>query len=279
MSLRLLFGDETNTTASDGDFFIYGAVAVSPDALFEAHDLIGRIRVKYGFKSEDAFKFHTRSRPAHMDFDTWNAAKAELLEEASKINELDLLTYVVLHDIAKGVGAAGTAEFALNVILSHFDKRYLPDKGARGIVSYDRLDLLGFAYLKDRLTKPLKTPTGHEYYLNNTLLLSQTCDGASLMSSLVDISLGAFRYCVNTTTGQGKDEIARAMFPNIARMMWGPHQIKEGRSVRQVGGHGFLRYPKQVIVPSYKARYDELAAQLTSYGVEPGDSEEATESG
>jgi len=261
----MLFGDETNVTASDGEFFIYGGIATSPESLVEAHQLVADVRRKYGFKPVDSFKFHTRSRPKEMDIPHWTAAKTELLERAAEIEDLDLIAYVVLHDLARNMSQEDLMRFALNVTLAHFDMRYLERKQAYGLVSVDRVDSLGYDYLEERFTQPLALPGNREVMLPRTLHLSQTCDGASHMSSLVDIVLGAFRYCVNTSTGKGKDEIARAMFPLVAKLMWGVPEVGPKGTVRRVGGYGFLKYPKNVRSEAYQERYQALTDWLQTY--------------
>ncbi|WEV77741.1 hypothetical protein O9K63_14265 [Janibacter cremeus] len=265
MGMHMLFGDETNVTSSDGDFFIYGGLATTPEGMIKAHGLVADVRSKYGFKPIDSFKFHTRSRPDGMEIGHWTAAKTELLKRAAEIEDLDLITYVVLHDLARNVSAEDKMRYALNAVLGHFDLRYLSRHNSYGIVSVDRVDSLGYDYLEERFTKPLELPGGRSIMLTRTLHLSQTCDGASHMSSLVDIALGAFRYCVNTATGSGRDDLALAMFAPIAKLMWGVPESGPKGNLRRIGGYGFLKYPKTVKAAVYQDRYKSLEGALQTY--------------
>lgn len=265
MSIRVLFGDETNVTSNHGDFFIYGGLAATPESMIKVHHLVAEVRQKYGFKPTDPFKFSTNSRPKSVDFEDWTAAKKELLLRAAELDELDLITYVVLHELARNTSAKDKMRYALNVILAHFDLVYLKEKNAHGLVSIDRVDNLGFGYLAERFTKPLELPDDNSVMLKRTLLLSQTCDGASHMSSLVDIVLGAFRYCVNTATGAGQDAVAVAMFTPVASLLWeAPEQDSSGTR-GGVDGYGFLKYPKSIKSQAYQGRYDNLTETLQAY--------------
>jgi len=258
-----LFTDETNVSPKH-DFLIYGGLAMSDAAMVAAHALVAEIRAKYGFQPGDQLKFQTASRPEMMDYETWTSAKTELIARASEIDELDLIIYVILHAIAKGKLDQERVEYALNALVAHFDMRYLVEKQAYGVVTVDRLDAkFGFKYLRKRFGEPLDLPNGRSEPLTRIILLSQTCDGASHLSSLVDVVLGGFRYCVNTAGGNGKDDVAQKLFPPLAKMMWGQ---KQG-NVRRVGGYGFLKYPKLVKAARFQVQYDALAASLEEYSI------------
>ena len=45
---------------------IYGGLIINEDQLNKISDFIIGLRVKYGFRDEDDFKFHTRARPTHI---------------------------------------------------------------------------------------------------------------------------------------------------------------------------------------------------------------------
>lgn len=260
--MYLLQADETNVEASQGNFFIYGGVVLPVSRLRDVHDAVERVRKKYGFAAEDQFKFNTHTRPAEMSVADWTAAKAEVLERASEL-DVDLIIYVVHHGIAAGADAGTRMSYALNALIAHFDLRYLSEKGSHGIVSLDRLDeAFGYGYLRSRFQSPLDLPDGRSPSLERVLHYSMTCDGASHVSSLVDIAIGAVRYCVNTAAGKGRDDVAQKMFPAIAQLMW--HKMRG--DVMKVGGYGFLMYPKVIRSPFYKEQYDELIKTLERYG-------------
>lgn len=260
--MYLLQADETNVDASQGDFFIYGGVALPVARLRDVHDAVQEIRQKYGFAKEDQFKFNTHTRPLEMSIADWTAAKAEVLERAANL-DVDLIVYVVHHGIAVGVDPHLRMSYALNALIAHYDMRYLAEKSARGVVSIDRLDeSFGYNYLRSRFQSPLELPDGRSPSLDRVLHYSMTCDGASHLSSVVDIAIGAVRYCVNSAGGKGRDSVAQKMFPAVARLMW--HKMHG--EVMKIGGRGFLTYPKEVKAPYYRRQYDSLIAALERYG-------------
>ncbi|MGN6333347.1 MAG: hypothetical protein ACTHOD_17165 [Motilibacteraceae bacterium] len=259
--MYILQADETNTEPAQGDFFLYGGLVVPIDRLPEIHGAVARVREKYGFANDDQFKFHTRTRPAALSSKDWTAAKAEVLTAASDLG-VELIVYVVHHGIARGVSVEERNEYALNSLIAHFDMRYLNEKSSFGMVSIDRLnEKFGYGYLRDRFQNPLSLPDGRSVVLSRVLHYSMTCDGASHLSSLVDIALGGVRYCVNAATGRGKDDVAEQLFPAVAKLMW---QKRVGDDI-QVGGYGFLQYPKEIKAPVYREAYATLAETLANY--------------
>jgi hypothetical protein len=73
-----------------------------------------------------------------------------------------------------------------------------------------------------------------------------TCDGASHLSSAVDVVLGSLRYCVNTDKDAGW---VTSMFQQVSRLMW--HSV-EG-DVPYVREYGLILRPNDVWHPVYLA--------------------------
>jgi hypothetical protein len=263
MGLFWLFTDETNIEPSQGRFFIYGGLILTPEQMLESHNAIAEIRSKYGFKAGDAFKFQTNSRPSHMSIPDWTSAKREAIAAAERIGAI-LIIYVVLHDIAKNKSKQTNLEWALNSVLAHFDMRFLAEKLSYGMVCLDRIpESFGYAYLRGKFQEGITLPDGRECKLHRIIHYSMSCDGASHISSLVDITLGGMRYAINAVTGSGKEELARQILQPLARMMW---YKQEPSGTHQVGGYGFLRYPKEVMVSAYDEEYKKLAETLSQWG-------------
>jgi hypothetical protein len=259
--MRFLFLDETNLQASQGEFFIYGGLVMTPEQMPTLHASVSQIREKYRFEPRHSLKFHTRSRPDHLSIEEWTAAKAEVVTSAEAAGAR-LLSYVVLHDLAKQQNQETLLKWALNALIGHFDLRYLAEHNDWGSVCLDRLDeRFSYAYFQDKFANGVTLQDGRTVQLNRIIYYSATCDGASHLSSVVDIVLGGLRYCVNTASGSGKDTVAAQIFPPISRMMWS----RETARKRQIGGYGFLQYPKDVRVPTYQQRYHALAVALASY--------------
>ncbi|MEU3443988.1 hypothetical protein ABZ755_26915 [Streptomyces griseoincarnatus] len=263
-----LFADETNTQPSQGTFFIYGGLIASADQIVQVHESISRIRREFGFKDSDQFKFQTASRPDGMSIEDWSAAKKAALEAAQLIG-VEMLAYVVHHGIAKS-GNEVTMEYALNTLVAHFNFRYLAEKDSFGALCIDRLDeAFGYRYMRERFQTPLSVQ-GRKAPLERVIHYSMTCDGASHMSSVVDLAIGGFRYCVNSAMGAGKEEVARDILKPIAKMMWS----KERDGKNYIGEYGLVKRPVMVMVDSYREDYEELTRVLTSLSNEAGDGPE-----
>lgn len=196
-----------------------------------------------------------------MDVTRWTNAKGAVLDIAHALG-LELIIYVVHHGIAAGVIPAQQQEYALNSVISHFNFAYLTEKNDFGAVCVDRLDeKFGYNYLRNRFQKPLDLPDGRTPALERIIHYSMSCDGASHISSVVDIALGSMRYCINTAMGTGNEAVVGQLFPKVSRLLWS----KMNGSTHQIGGYGFLQYPKIVKSDTYRADYDTLVRKLTAY--------------
>jgi hypothetical protein len=259
--MKFLFLDETNLVPSQGAFFIYGGIVLSPDQMPVLHDAVAEIRQKYKFRASDSLKFHTRSRPKNLSIADWTAAKSDVIKAAEAAG-VRVLSYVVLHEIAKQQSQERLLEWALNALVAHFDLRYLAEHKDRGAVCLDRLDeKFSYSYFQDKFMNGVVLPDGRHVLLDRIVYYSTTCDGASHLSSVVDVVLGGLRYCINAASGGGKNDVASQILPPIARMMWS----RDSPTERKVGGYGFLQYPKEVRVQAYREQYQDLAEMLASY--------------
>lgn len=263
-----LFTDETNVTNKDGDFFIYGGLVMTGDQMLALNSEVVAIRKKYGYTDGDQFKFQTAARPTQVSVADCTAAKAEALAALEKHGAL-VMMYVVLHELARNQSVSTMTEWALNSLVAHFDKRFLRERGDVGAVCIDRLDpKVGYAYMKRSFSDGVTLQDDRSVKLDRVIHYSMSCDGASHMSSLTDIALGSMRYAVNYACGKGNEEAARSIMIPLSRAMWAKHHD----GTRQVGGYGFLKYPKEIRSARYQERYDALVATLTDLGVsEPAD--------
>lgn len=261
--MHTLFLDETNLSPNEGAFFIYGGLVLTPEQMITAHDAIDNIRHKYGYLPGDSFKFQTNARPHQLSIEQCRAAKREAIQAARDVGA-QLIIYVVLHNIAKSQTTETNIEWALNSMLAHFDMRFLAEYQSHGAVCLDRLpDQFAYGYLASKFQHGVELPDGRQETLSRIIHYSVSSDGASHISSLVDIALGGMRYCVNAAGGIGKEDVARDILPPLAEMMW--HKLQND-GVRQVGSYGFLQYPKVIKVQSYQAEYDSLVRTLTEWG-------------
>jgi hypothetical protein len=251
----LLYTDETNTEPEgDSEFFIYGGVLLQVGQLRSVHNAVRDIRVSHGFAPTDVFKFHSRSRPQSVSQDQHLAAKSELLAACAECG-VRFVACAILHSIATHPDKRWANQ--ADMVLLAFDS-VLNEEGATGIVVVDRTTD-GFDYLREKFQKGIVySKSGGTYRMSDRMnLFAQGCIGSSHLASVVDIVLGAFRYCVNDREGKAA---TKAMLPAVLRLM--PFRTWKGKTIYL--DYGLLLRPRRVIVPSYKAKYDELVGRLNA---------------
>lgn len=254
--------DETNASVKDGEFFIVGGLVLTGEQIIKADLVMEFIRNRFGFRPTDPFKFHTRSRPPQVSPDDFIRAKEFAISILEPLG-ITMIAYVILHDITKNKSKDEVMTMAFNALLAHYDGRFLPHHQSKGVVCIDRVeDQFGFKYLQSKHQSGVVYESGHEQQLDRIMHYSMTSDGASNLSSLVDIALGAFRYCVNLSSDPKKDEKAAkasSMLKPLSRALWSvPVDDK-----RRITGYGYLPHPSgEIRVASYREKYEVLAQDL-----------------
>lgn len=214
---------------------------------------IEMIRLKRGFKPEDKLKFDTNSRSKGMQPATYTAAKNDVVRSCLEAG-VKFIAYMILHKI---VNEQFKGEFALNSTLVAFGNRFLTENRDYGIVVIDRLPETAQAYgmLKRKFQVGLTiASTGGTIKVPRVLMYATTCDGASHLSSAVDIVLGSLRYVVNQRHNPNQSTVTKTLLNNVANMMY--HK-KNGDDVL-VRERGLILRPKQIAHPPYAQEYDDL---------------------
>lgn len=259
--MHLFVVDETNRDYAEGQFFIVGGLVFNEEQVMATDALVTQVRVEAGFKRGDSFKFHTKSRPESMTLQTWNSAKSQLIEGLVKLG-VRMIVYTFLHDIGRNQSYDVRMNYAVNTVLYAYDD-LLYREGATGVFLLDR-DNGRYTHLEHLFQHGLQFQGGRDYRLGERIkLFGMTSDNASHLSSAADVTLGAFRYCVNTAGGRGNDAVARSMFPNLAHLLWG---ITRDDGVKQVGGFGFHARPERVGRADYREAYAKLRRRLAEFG-------------
>ncbi|ACV77913.1 hypothetical protein [Nakamurella multipartita] len=264
--------DETNTDPKQGTFLIHGGLVMSAAQMQQVHAIVGGVRSNYGFGPSDSFKFQTASRPQHIPIPAWNAAKNVVLQAAASLG-IEMLVLVTHHDIASGINSKRKMEYAMNRVLMHYDRSYLNSKSSVGAVCFDRIEGKdGYPYLKRRFQEPLELPSGFKPPLERVIHYSMSCDGASHISSLVDIALGAFRFCANYVAPasigtKGSQQAAETLRGLIVPLLWG---FSFGRGVKTFREFGFIWSPRQIQVPRYREDYEQLTDWFEERGAASG---------
>ncbi|XVV05287.1 hypothetical protein ACQPW3_07805 [Actinosynnema sp. CA-248983] len=254
--------DETNLEPSkEGIFFIYGGLIIPADKMAELDQRIDTIRETYSFNDTDQLKFDTRARPQHITIADYTKAKEEVVAACHDIGAR-LIVKLVLHEIAKNKTKTELVEFALNTVLIAFNNKYLVEQDSYGVVVVDRLPKdTAYTFLRTKFQEGLNfEDSGNKIKLNRVLMYATTCDGASHISSAVDITLGAFRYVVNSRDKDGGNDIPRKIFPQVAGLMYA--KVKGG--AHYIADRGMILRPKHVSHPPYKAEYKSLINYLAS---------------
>lgn len=254
-----LVTDETNVEPSeDSTFFIYGGLVLSSEQMATIHSAICAIRQKYKFEPTDPLKFSTNCRPWHIDRDTYTAAKNEVIESCLHAG-VKFIAYLISHKILK---VENKATYALNSVLVAFDKKFLTEKDDNGLVMIDRTpdQAATFAQLKNNFQNGLTIEnTGAKVELDRVLMYSATCDGASHISSAVDVVLGGFRWVVNTQDKPQFGSTQRKIFSNIAKMMY----AKNEGDILRVRDYGLILRPVNIKTSKHQEQYDNLVHYLT----------------
>lgn len=250
--------DETNRDYALNHFFIVGGLVFRPDQIEPVDAAVRTIRKKYGYEPGDSFKFDTNTRPAQVSIEDSTAAKGELIEALRDLG-IRMIVYVILHDLCKDQGYDTKMNYALNTLAyAYWD--LLRTESATGVMLMDR-DNDRYSHLESLFQHGLSFSGRQKRIDDRIKLFGMTNDNASHLSSAADITLGAFRYCVNTAGGWGRDVIAKKLFPVLSEIMWGV----ERDGVKHLAGYGYHARPVEVRKPDFKALYANLVSGLIGY--------------
>lgn len=133
--------------------------------------------------------------------------------------------------------------------------KFLNEAGTCSWVLQDRHPVEGeFPYYKQRFTESRPTFPNHNYKLTRVIGFASTCDGASHLSSLADIALGSYRFCINNPD---KDIVNGLLLPRLLRATWGfPYRIGRGIGIFPAG---------EVHKRECIAAYNELHIHINEY--------------
>lgn len=260
--MYLMFADEADREQGRGQkFFVYGAIFVEAARACELHEAIKELRVKAGYAPEDKLKFANKDRPDAVDRDAHREVKAKVMELAVEHN-VQFCAYAMLHDIARKERNKTHEElvkYGANTLLGKFNEYCSQTEDGYGIVFFDRMPIpREHQYLREKFTHGLTFSNGRTRPLDRIVGLASTCDGASHFSSVADVVLGSFRYCVNEPD---RDLAGRQMLRTIVRLMW-KRQYGKRYVVRD---HGLVLRPQTVKAPQHQAEYDALVDRLNDY--------------
>ncbi|MBN9194585.1 MAG: DUF3800 domain-containing protein [Microbacterium sp.] len=217
----VLFVDETNFPPEEGQFFIYGGVAIHTDKLPKLNRKVDRIRRRYDYAPGQSLKF---TNQGGADPRLHRAAKRKVLRAVERANGKFFAT-VVLERVLARKEPEQYVSWAVNAVTQVFHE-FLEREDAYGGLMMDRVDRDQVNHalneLADRFQSGLSFPDGYRAVNDRILWFGMTNNNASHLSSCADIVLGAFRYCVNAATGHGnaRVEVAEQIAPSLAGIWW-----------------------------------------------------------
>jgi hypothetical protein len=257
--VHLFIVDETNRDYVANQFFIVGGLVFTPEQADAIDASVKEIRAEAGYLPGDSFKFDTRARPQQVTIDGAKAAKTRLVTSLRDAGAR-MIAYAILHDLCMNQSYDTRMNFALNTLVYAYWSLLRMER-SNGIMLLDR-DNGRYDHLEHLFQNGLQFSGGRSRRVSDRIrLFGMTNDNASNLSSAADVALGAFRYCVNTVGGRGRDEVAREMFPPLAEIMWG---VQHG-DVKRIGGYGYHTRPQRVGKSEFRLLYENLNSTLMEY--------------
>ena len=253
--MYLLVADEAVHQQTDPTkFFVFGGILVHADQVATITSQIESIRNNYGFLYSDPFKFSPNDRPPQVSREEFIQAKVEVFRLA-KATDVNFIGYAMLHAIGKNGSREQLIEWGADALLVKFQQFLNEKSDARGIALFDTLPVKHpNSYLRRAFqTRLQKTKTGHQ--LPNIDLIATVTDGCSPLTSVCDILVGSFNFCVNNPD---KDKAGKTFMRDIKSLAWSKRE--NGRIYPL--DRGILLRPSTVKVDSFKADYDELKRRL-----------------
>jgi hypothetical protein len=257
-----MFGDEVLAEESAGrNFFIYGGVFIDVDELPAIHEKIERLRRDAGFGAGDSLKFSAKGRPGALSPEEHRDIKSAVIALAEEYG-VTFCAYLVLQAIAKVQQTDNIVHWGCNTLLARYNQ-FLLERDDHGVGVLDRFSgnaHNAFNYAKVKFQRGLTFGRNPDTRLDRVLGIGFTCDGAAHMSSVADIVLGAFGYCISEGINT---EAAQTMFPALVRLMW--KRTRNGQTTAIESGFNLRPKTEEMKSLRYKEMYVELMERLNRY--------------
>jgi len=259
--MYLLLADETNRNPSDRvNYFIYGGIVVPSSALHEIHQYFEELRGRHGITSGWDLKFDTAYRPATINAERFAELKSEILQSAPGWN-VKFLAYIIHHGIVDTrLKRERAFRGAMNTLLYNFNA-FLARERTHGMFIVDRFDGAGcLDLLKSIFTHGLDLPAKNaRRAINRICLMSASCLGAGHLMSLLDVVIGAFRFCINAT--RDRLEVARLLYRMVHPLL-----LASPSNPARIEEWGLFIRPQDVRAPYLVSEYRALREHLCQLG-------------
>lgn len=260
--MDLLYCDESNLEERSGDFLIYGGLIFDGERARALSLAIDNIRLRLGVPADYKLKFNPG--PEGFTHAQFIELKQSVLECAVD-HGAKMLTYVVLHDLAKNPDEA--RRFGINTLCYHFDC-ILNRKEGTGLVLIDRFNDGGNqidAHLAEKFATGVRFhPNGSSRALSRIVGFHYSAVGQSHFPSIVDVAIGSLRYGINSFTRRDEKALAGGtkLLGLLSPLFW------RQEASAPIPELGFMFSPASVRNSAYFERYAALRAHLCSAGVE-----------
>lgn len=258
--MRLLYCDESNLTAVDFDFFVYGGIVVDCATAAALSAEIERIRLNAGVPPTFVLKFNPG--PPNLSHAEFAALKQRIIR-AGVDSGCRFVTSLILHNIATAPADARLNE--INRAAFHFNN-YLRSCNAHGLVLIDQFtDTHVNHHLREKF---LVGVTGMPYgkgiiRLDRILGFHYAAIGQSHFGSLIDIVIGSFRFAVNAHTRNQTGQL-----PTAAQLLTELSPLFIRLPSGRVSENSLFFSPKIINARVYMKRYEQLKQYLIANGIE-----------
>ena len=255
-----LLGDESNRTAIDGEFFIYGGLVIETAKLGELSQGVADLRAQHQVPSGHPLKFSLSTIPKGWLKTQFHDLRSDVLKLVTRLGG-KMIVYVVLHAVARTKSAEEVQRMGMNSILNRY-ATFLERQQTWGLAMLDQDNLI-FKNIRDIHRDGLvidgkKTSLGPQI----ASVLAFDANGSHL-ASVADITVGAFRYCVNSLPKVGGTS-------SVAQMVASHHWYGELRNILPTVAGTTIDFsspnvmfrPIEVNYYEYKSRYVELERHL-----------------
>lgn len=250
--MHLVLTDETNTDPDKSTFFLVGGIALPWRNAFTLHQEIEEIRTAFGYYPTDSFKYAKADKPRQVDDQAFNNAKSAALDLFAKYG-VAIFLYACHHLIAASRSAEEKFQWGNNALL-WLVQNFLIETRSFAWVVQDRHPVTGeFDYYKRRFRESQPSNKNSSHKLDRIVGYGSTCDGASHLTSLVDIALGSYRFCLNHSD---KDIVNGLLMPKLLPATWGfPRPMDKGLGI----------FPRKLYKKECIADYDALRTHISAY--------------
>jgi len=259
--MHLLYCDESNIEERDGDFLIYGGLAIDSARARDLSTVIDQLRRDAGVDRSFRLKFNPG--PEALSHEQFIALKRAVIR-ASIDHGAILIVYLILHDVA--VDADTARRNGINTVCFNFD-RLLTHFGGPGLVLIDRFNDTGNlieSHLRDKFSVGLTwQSTGEEKRLDNIVGFHYSAVGQSHFPSIIDIALGSLRFAINAHTRGSNEQLptAHAILKLLEPLFW---RSSPGAAISE---WSCVFSPKSIRAGQYRVQYQGLKEFLAASGV------------